>query len=189
MTDSAKITGALALLAVAADNLRQGPAMSKAADNVTNVCNYALTRAAMLKAADQIGEALEALGALQAGGYVIARRRDVFTDAGEKLGDLLAALYDAVPNYAVRSQRLADALAPARNYVYQPRFRVKLDAAPGALLTDCDTGATVYFQPGDDADAFRAEFAPWVHAANVTGDGAALASMMNPTAEEYFSPA
>lgn len=56
-------------------------------------------------------------------------------------------------------------------------------------MTDCDTGATVYFQPGDDADAFRAEFAPWVHAANVTAEGAALASMMNPTAEEYFSPA
>jgi hypothetical protein len=187
MTDSAKITGALALLTVAADNLRQGPAMSKAADNVTNVCNYALTRAVMLKAADQIGEALDALGAMHAGGYVIARRRDVVTDHGEKLADILAGLYDAVPNYAVRSQRLADALSAAREYVYQPRFRFKRDAAPGALLTDCDTGREVYFQPGDDAEAARNEFAPWLRDNDVTAQGAALASAMNATAEEYFS--
>ncbi|ARB13546.1 hypothetical protein Ccr29_gp354 [Caulobacter phage Ccr29] len=132
-------------------------------------------------------EAADVIATLEAAGYVIARRRDVYTDSGVKLGDALAALYDAVPNYAVRSQRLADALTPARDYVYQPRFRVKLDAAPGARLTDCETGACVYFQPGDDAEAFRALFAPWLRDNDETGDGKALASMMNATAEEYFS--
>ncbi|AXQ68218.1 hypothetical protein HOT99_gp081 [Caulobacter phage CcrBL10] len=130
----------------------------------------------------------EVIATLEAAGYVIARRRDVFTDEGQKLGDVLAALYDAVPNSAVRTQRLADALKPACAFVYQPRFRVVLEAAPGARLTDCETGACVYFQPGDDADTFREEFGPWVRDdVPDTAEGQALASMMNPTAEEYFS--
>lgn len=30
-----------------------------------------------------------------------------------------------------------------------------LDACPGALLENLSTGQSVYFQPGDDAQAFR----------------------------------
>ncbi|AFU88333.1 hypothetical protein CcrSwift_gp340 [Caulobacter phage CcrSwift] len=52
---------ALEALEIARANLAAGPALAKAADGVTNVCHFALTRAAMLKAANMIAAAAPAL--------------------------------------------------------------------------------------------------------------------------------
>lgn len=130
--------------------------------------------------------------ALQAAGYAVAPftiegRRLTETDTGVKLGAALEALYEAVPNSAVRTRKLSDALDVARSYAYQPRYRfLANDGSGAAILTNCDDGRSVYFQPGDDADEARAEFemSPY---ANETALGFGVAGLWRAKAAAYFN--
>lgn len=116
----------------------------------------------------------------------VPSRRATHTDDGEPLGAVIEALYNAIPNSAVRTQKLADALSTARAWVYRPRYRFLADAHPGALLTDCETGETVYFQPGDDADRARSDLASSLYG-DTTAQGEAVARMSESLASEYFT--
>ncbi|AXQ68559.1 hypothetical protein HOU00_gp117 [Caulobacter phage CcrPW] len=130
--------------------------------------------------------------ALQNEGYAVAPftiegRRLTQTDTGVKLGDALRTLFEAVPNYAVRSQRLADAVSVASGYVYQPRYRFLADDGTGAaILTNCDDGRSVYFQPGPDADEARAEFERSQYT-DETAEGFGVAGLWRAKAAAYFN--
>lgn len=112
-------------------------------------------------------------------------RRASHTDAGEPLADLLRDLFEAMPTPS--TQKLSKPWGRLLAFYHQPRFRFLEDANPGALLTDCETGRTVYFQPGDDADRARKDFNMCDSAAPLTEAGCGVANPWVATASEYFA--
>lgn len=99
--------------------------------------------------------------------------RATHTDEGEPLGRVIEELYEAIPNSAVRTQKLADALSKARSWYYRPRFRFLADDGTGAaVFTECDTGERHLIPRGPAAALAREMWSPRARGdANALGEG------------------
>lgn len=115
------------------------------------------------------------------------------TDDGEPLADLLDAVYMALPNYAIRSQKLADVWSRVQAFAYRPRFRFLPDDGTGdAVMVDCTTGERCTFKADPHAGPSaatlaRAMWLPRTNDRNVNAQGYSVASMWADDAAEIFA--
>jgi hypothetical protein len=111
-------------------------------------------------------------------------QRATHTDAGEPLGDLLRALFEAMPPPSTR--KLSEPWQRLLAFYHQPAYRFRADLPGGlASLTRCSDGARIVFD-GERADRVREAFAKCDTGAPVTDAGVGVATFCEEIAADLF---